>query len=158
ESALRLSDSATARSLLDRCRPGPGEPDHRGWEWFYLDQWCRPELRTLSLPTEADSHAVAVSPDGRLLAIGCSTHPDLPPGAGPNVSAYLVGLPDGGVRHELGGHKEYVLTVAFRPDGKHLATLGAEGMIRLWDVATGRPLGAIDLGKRLSPDEQAWDF
>jgi WD40 repeat protein len=149
EGALRLFDSATARGLLDQCRPGPGEPDHRGWEWFYLDQWCRPELRTIALPTEANSHSVAVSPDGRLLAVGCSTHPDFHPGAGPVVPAYLVGLPDGGIRHELVGHEEFVLTVAFRPDGKHLATLGAEGMIRLWEIATGRPLRAIDLGKRI---------
>ena len=158
EGALRLFDSATARTLLDQCRPGPSEPDHRGWEWFYLDQWCRPELRTLSLPTEVDSHSVAVSPDGRLLAVGCSTHPDLHHGAGPNVPAYLVGLPDGGIRHELGGHEESVLTVAFRPDGEHLATLGAEGTIRLWDIATGRRLRAIDLGKRIRPAEGDWDF
>ncbi len=79
EGALRLFDSATARGLLDQCRPGPGERDHRGWEWFYLDQWCNPELKTLSLPTEVNSHAVAVSPDGRLLAVGCSNPPRLPP-------------------------------------------------------------------------------
>ena len=53
EGALRLFDAATARGLLDRCRPGPGEPDRRGWEWSYLDQWCRPELRAIALPTAA---------------------------------------------------------------------------------------------------------
>src|SRR5262249_61128800 len=72
EGALRLFDSATARALLDRCRPGPGGTDRRGWEWFYLDQWCHPELRTIPLPVTADTQAVAVSPDGRLLAVRCS--------------------------------------------------------------------------------------
>jgi serine/threonine protein kinase len=72
ESALRLFDSATARALLDQCRPEPDSHDRRGWEWFYLDQWCRPELRTISLSTTADTQAVAVSPDGSLLAVGCS--------------------------------------------------------------------------------------
>jgi eukaryotic-like serine/threonine-protein kinase len=62
ESALRLFDSATARGLLDQCRPDPGGADRRGWEWLYLDQWCRPELRTISLPPTADTQAVAVSP------------------------------------------------------------------------------------------------
>ena len=71
EGALRLYDAATARGLLDQCRPGPGEPDRRGWEWSYLDQWCNPELRTIALPTAAQSRCVAVSPDGRLLAVGC---------------------------------------------------------------------------------------
>ena len=32
---------------LDQCSPEPGEPDRRGWEWSYLDRWCRPELRTI---------------------------------------------------------------------------------------------------------------
>ena len=50
---------------LDAARPEPGEPDRRGWEWPYLDRWCSPELRTLRLPTAFDSHAIAVSPDGR---------------------------------------------------------------------------------------------
>ena len=131
--------------LLDQCRPGPGEPDRRGWEWSYLDQWCRPELRTLSLPTEADTQAVAVSPDGRLLAVGCWTHPDFHPGAGPDVSAYLVGLPDGEIRHVLPGHQKYVYAVAFRPDGKRLATLGDERTIRIWDTVSGRELRAIRL-------------
>src|SRR6516165_4693020 len=71
ESALRLFDSATARALLDQCRPEPGGPDRRGWEWFYLDQWCQPELATISPPTTADTRAVAVSPDGHFLAAGC---------------------------------------------------------------------------------------
>ena len=47
EVALRLFDVATVRGLLDQSRPGPGEPDRRGWEWYYLDQWCSPELRTI---------------------------------------------------------------------------------------------------------------
>ena len=145
EGALRLLDSATARALLDQCRPGPGEPDRRGWEWSYLDQWCRPELRTLSLPTKADTQAVAVSPDGRLLAVGCWTHPDFHPGAGPDVSAYLVGLPDGEIRHVLPGHQKYVYAVAFRSDGKRLATLGDERTIRIWDTVSGRELRAIRL-------------
>ncbi len=59
------------RGLLDQCRPGPGEPDRRGWEWSYLDQWCSPELRTWPCPPPPSPTHVAVSPDGRLLAVGC---------------------------------------------------------------------------------------
>ena len=91
EGALRLFDSATARGLLDLCRPGPGEPDRRGWEWSYLDQWCNPELRALALPTTLDSHSVAVSPDGRLLAVGCAPTNGLTSGTPfPPVPAYLI--------------------------------------------------------------------
>src|SRR5262249_27312890 len=35
------------------------------------------------------------------------------------------------------GHRGAVNAVAFRPDGKQLASGGADRMVRLWDVATG---------------------
>ncbi len=143
ESALRLFDSATAPRLLDLCRPDPGGNDRRGWEWFYLDHWCRPELRTISLPTTAVTQAVAVSPDGSLLGVGCSFPFALQTGEHPPVPAYVLSLPDGQVRHTLAGHNSYVHAVSFRPDGKRLATLGAEGMIRVWDTGSGRELRAM---------------
>jgi WD40 repeat protein/serine/threonine protein kinase/tetratricopeptide (TPR) repeat protein len=149
ESALRLSDSATARALLDQCRPEPDGEDRRGWEWFYLDQWCRPELRTISLPTKAGPQAVAVSPDGSLLAVGCSYPFAYLAGEHPPAPAYLLSLPDGRVRHALAGHKEFVQAVSFRPDGKRLATLGVDGMIRVWDTGSGRELRAIGPGTGL---------
>ena len=34
ESEWRTHDVAEARRLLDLCRPSPGEPDDRGWEWY----------------------------------------------------------------------------------------------------------------------------
>ncbi len=138
ESALRLFDVATARGLLDQYRPRPGEPDRRGWEWFYLDQWCSPELKTIQVPTTDENHSIAVSPDGRLLAVGCSSPYVLGTPKRPAVSAYLIDLADGKVLHELPGHKSFVLAVAFRPDARRLATLGAEGTFRVWDVPTGR--------------------
>ena len=138
ESALRLFDVATARGLLDQSRPGPGEPDRRGWEWYYLDQWCNPELRTIQVPTTDEKQSIAVSPDGRLLAVGCSWPYVMGTPKRPAVSAYLIDLADGKVLHELLGHKSFVFAVAFRPDGRRLATLGAEGTFRVWDVLTGR--------------------
>ena len=151
EGALRLLDVDTVRGLLDLCRPEPGGTDRRGWEWFYLDQWCRPELRTISLSTTAATQALAVSPDGRLLAIGCSYPFAWHVREYPPASAYVIGLGDGKVRHELVGHREWVLAVAFRPDGKCLATLGAEGTIRVWDTESGRERLAIGLGFPVLP-------
>jgi WD40 repeat protein len=143
EGALRLYDPDTARGLLDQCRPGPGEPERRGWEWSYLDQWCTPQSRTIALPTEAESQSLALSPDGRLLAVGCSD-PYRIGGEAPPVPAYVISLPDGRIRHELPGHSRFVHAVTFRPDGKWLATLGDEGTIRVWDAGSGRELRALN--------------
>jgi WD40 repeat protein/tetratricopeptide (TPR) repeat protein len=153
ESALRLDDAATAHGLLDQCRPGPDERDRRGWEWSYLEQWCHPALRTIALPNNAESYCVAVSPDGTTMAVGCwdpgavtrsaTNRNEVAP-----VSAYLISLPDGRVRHELAGHNLGVQAVAFRPDGRSLATIGLEGTIQLWDTGSGRLLRTISLGTR----------
>jgi WD40 repeat protein len=71
---------------------------------------------------------LAFDPTGRTLASGSKD------AAAPVV---LWDVPAFRPRLVLQGHTREVLTLAFSPDGQRLATAGADGSVRLWDVATG---------------------
>jgi WD40 repeat protein/tRNA A-37 threonylcarbamoyl transferase component Bud32 len=40
--------------------------------------------------------------------------------------------------HALRGHTQVIRCVAYRPDGRQLASAGGEGIIKIWDAATGQ--------------------
>jgi WD40 repeat protein len=44
-------------------------------------------------------------------------------------------------RLTLTGHAGWVLSAAFSPDGKRIITASADRTARLWDAATGKPIG-----------------
>src|SRR5262249_27793523 len=48
--------------------------------------------------------------------------------------------------HEGGVHEGGVHDVAYTADGRHLATTGFDGTVRVWDIATGDPVRILRPG------------
>lgn len=86
------------------------------------------EIRTITVDSEPGFAAsLSFSPDGQTLGVGCNEP----------FKAHLFNVADGARRHLLEGHEHSVLTVAFSPDGKTLATSGYDRMLRFWNVDNG---------------------
>jgi WD40 repeat protein len=74
---------------------------------------------------------LALSPDGKTLAVAGSGVQLWQTGTGQRIGATLPSAGNGRYR-----------AVAFSPDATMLVTLGADGTARIWDVATQQPAGA----------------
>jgi WD40 repeat protein/serine/threonine protein kinase len=118
------------QELLEQHLPKPGEPDLRGFEWFYLRRLCHQEILTLRGHIDRVNE-VAFSTDGKRLA---STSED-----------DTVKVWDAQTGQELFSLKGGGRSVAFSPDGKRLASTG-DGPVRVWDAQTGRELLSLKDG------------
>jgi WD40 repeat protein/tRNA A-37 threonylcarbamoyl transferase component Bud32 len=119
---------AVADRILEDC-----EPARRGWEWSYCRGLCHRELGSLSLHGGAEwPSAVALSPDGRLLATARYD------------SAVALSDPETGrVLRTLREHTDRIDALAFSRDGRVLASAGRDRTIRLWDPREGRVLRSL---------------
>jgi hypothetical protein len=77
-------------------------------------------------------HAVALSPDGRVLAT-----------AGYDKDVILWDATTAKPLHTLTGHNDAVYALAFRPDGKVLASASGDRTVKLWNVADGARLDTL---------------
>jgi WD40 repeat protein len=75
--------------------------------------------------------ALAMSPDGRLLASGGGSNEH------PENNLQLWEMPTGKPRGLLKGHTDAVLSLAFSPDGSILASGSSDRTVKLWDPQSG---------------------
>src|SRR5262249_41940233 len=127
---LKEARIATVFDRLEALRPQqPDAEDLRGFEWYFLQRQCRPDLRTLGGHTAA-VWGVAYSLDGRRLA---SAGGEL----GQPGEIRIWDVATGAEVRSWRGHADRVLSVAFSPDGSRLATasggLREPGEIKIWD-------------------------
>jgi WD40 repeat protein len=123
---------------------------------------------------QGDVAALAVSPDGRLIASGSNDRTvriwETATGKSRTFEGHtglvirLAFSPDGqrlasasydttvrlwevatGQSVVLEGHRDWLSTVAFSPDGKRLVSGGADNTLRLWDLSAGAPRAARTL-------------
>jgi WD40 repeat protein/serine/threonine protein kinase/tetratricopeptide (TPR) repeat protein len=126
---------------------GDREGNVRRW------QGCPPQAADYFFRASDRVNALAWSPDGRMIA--AAVHAS----AGQNGTAILRDSETGRAIYQL-RHTAAVWAMAFSRDSRRLLTASWDGTARLWDTATGKPMGPIFQheakieGAAFSPDEK----
>ena len=153
---------------LARHLPLSEQPDHRGWEWYYLFSASHPEESAFYCPAYA--LYAAWSPNGEHIASSgaiwkaesgecirllhpstsdmreCAWSPDGNSVAWSTLSQegiWIWSRQTDEFRRLTGGHASSVWPVEFSPDGQQLATGSIDETVKIWNVATGTVVRTI---------------
>ena len=137
---LKRTIPDSALRVLDTLRPRENMPDSRGFAWYVLDRFCRPEVKSLATLPNAIKVG-AYRRDGRMIALADEAN-----------NTYVVD-PATGKSRKLPGESKLTLCWSLwysrqRPDGRTLASHSSgrtekEGRgteVRLWNLESGAPL------------------
>lgn len=116
--------------LLNVHVPQPGQPDLRGWEWYYLLSLCHQDLLTLRGHT-GKVWSAAWSPDCARVASG-----------GGDGTVRIWETARGAELLRLETYRGQVRSVSWSPDGKRLAAAFDAG-VTIWDTSDGQELVAL---------------
>jgi WD40 repeat protein len=86
--------------------------------------------RTMAIDSPM-GHSVAFSPDGRIVAVGCTNG---------EIDLWPLDSPGNPKPYVVKKHQALVWSLAFSPDGKTLASGSADNNVVIWDVPTGEDL------------------
>lgn len=125
-----LAASSVAATNADRLRDLAAAADNR----IDLE-----EVESITLPGNA--HCVAVSPDGKQVAVGQDHTASLLPTGG--AAVWLIGpggtLRQTPVRDGATTGANGIRSLAFSPDGRHLGIGSRGGQVLVWDTTSDRP-------------------
>ncbi len=132
QESFRKGDIIGYQELLDNHIPAPGQPDHRGFSWYWLWEQGHAKPRTIDQFADA-AYWVEFSRDEKWLA-AC--------GANGAVSIYSVD--DWSLRARIDTEQGEVNGASFSSTGTRIATSGDDGTVKIWDWATGTLIETIN--------------
>ena len=136
-------DGTRVATTTERARPAKGRPATRIKVQVH-DTTTGKQLMAAA-PKVDVFVSLAFSPDGKHLAVGTSS--DDKDEQRQICPLLVIDSHTGKTVRILTGHRHAILSVCYRPGGRHLVASSLGGELKLWDPLTGREAWGLDLDK-----------